>query len=352
MFRINREQLRQSNETPWLILDLVMLALLLVNLTWLIFDALYATASMQKLLAEHAPGVFNAYMPIHKNFLLIDLVFIAIFFAEFCFRWVVSVTKKEHPRWYFFPFLHWYDIVGLIPLPATRLFRFLRIFSILHRLQKQNIISLKHTRLYRFFSFYYNVFMEELSDRIVIKVLGDMQKDLRRGAPLVDEISQQVLTPRQPVISRWLAGAMQHMGETLSQQDQNSVIRQHVQQSVAKAVKNNPQMANLQFLPVVGKSIESTLEQTITDIVTSSMVHLLADINESRINQFIDTNIKGYTSTLDDMDKELMQVIDECFELIKRHVATQRWKTQLNEHDNTPANTSPPPSPSKASTRL
>ena len=117
MFRINREQLRQSNETPWLILDLVMLALLLVNLTWLIFDALYATASMQKLLAEHAPGVFNAYMPIHKNFLLIDLVFIAIFFAEFCFRWVVSVTKKEHPRWYFFHFCTGTILSALSPYP-------------------------------------------------------------------------------------------------------------------------------------------------------------------------------------------------------------------------------------------
>ena len=43
MLRINRENLRNSHETPWLILDLVMLGILFVNLTWLIFDALYAT---------------------------------------------------------------------------------------------------------------------------------------------------------------------------------------------------------------------------------------------------------------------------------------------------------------------
>ena len=40
MLRINRENLRNSHETPWLILDLVMLGILFVNLTWLIFDAL------------------------------------------------------------------------------------------------------------------------------------------------------------------------------------------------------------------------------------------------------------------------------------------------------------------------
>ena len=129
MLRINRENLRNSHETPWLILDLVMLGILFVNLTWLIFDALYATDFVYGLLGTYFPAFLSAYDPVHNNFLLVDLVFIAIFFSEFCFRWVVAIVRKEHLRWYFFPFLHWYDIIGLIPTGPTRLFRFLRIFS-------------------------------------------------------------------------------------------------------------------------------------------------------------------------------------------------------------------------------
>ena len=86
MLRINRENLRNSHETPWLILDLVMLGILFVNLTWLIFDALYATDFVYGLLGTYFPAFLSAYDPVHNNFLLVDLVFIAIFFSEFCFR--------------------------------------------------------------------------------------------------------------------------------------------------------------------------------------------------------------------------------------------------------------------------
>jgi len=153
MLRINRENLRNSHETPWLILDLVMLGILFVNLTWLIFDALYATDFVYGLLGTYFPAFLSAYDPVHNNFLLVDLVFIAIFFSEFCFRWVVAIVRKEHLRWYFFPFLHWYDIIGLIPTGPTRLFRFLRIFSILHRLHKFEIIDLNQTAVFRFLRF-------------------------------------------------------------------------------------------------------------------------------------------------------------------------------------------------------
>ena len=88
MLKINRENLRNSHETPWLVLDLVMLGVLFVNLAWLIFDALYATDFVYGQLGTYFPGLIDVYDPVHNNFLLVDLVFIAIFFTEFCFRWI------------------------------------------------------------------------------------------------------------------------------------------------------------------------------------------------------------------------------------------------------------------------
>lgn len=228
MLRINRDNLRNSHETPWLILDLVMLGILFLNLAWLIFDALYATDFIYSQIDAFFPALINAYDPIHHNFLLVDLVFIGIFLSEFCFRWIVAIMRKEHLRWYFFPFLHWYDLVGLIPLGATRLFRFLRIFSILHRLHKYQIIDLNRTAIFRFFAFYYDVFVEELSDRIVVKVLSDAQKDIAAGSPLVDEITEQVLAPRRPVITQWMAGVINHLGQSISSDEHGEVIREHV----------------------------------------------------------------------------------------------------------------------------
>jgi len=329
MLRVNRENLRNSHETPWLVLDLVMLGVLFINLAWLIFDSLYATDFIYGQLDAHFPALIDTYDPVHNNFLLVDLVFIGIFFTEFCFRWIVAVVRKEHLRWYFFPFLHWYDIIGLIPTGPTRLFRFLRILSILHRLHKYKIINLNETAIFRFFAFYADVFVEELSDRIVVKVLSDAQKDISAGSPLLDDINEQVLAPRRPVITQWLAGVINHLGQSLNSDEHGEVIREHVRKSVGKAVRENAQVSTLNYLPVIGKTIENTLEASVTDIVTKSLVNLLNDLDSDRIDHFISVGLHDYTPSADALDKEVLNVVNECIELVKAHVSQQRWKSEL-----------------------
>ena len=241
--------------------------------------------------------------------------------------------RKEHLRWYFFPFLHWYDIIGLIPTGPTRLFRFLRIFSILHRLHKLEIIDLNQTAVFRFFAFYYDVFVEELSDRIVVKVLSDAQKDISAGSPLLDDINAQVLAPRRPVITQWIAGVINHLGQSIQSEEHGEVIREHVRKSVGKAVRSNAQVSSLHYLPVIGKTIENTLEESVTDIVTTSLVNLLSDLDAERIDHFISVGMHDYTPTADALDKEVLNVVNECLELVKAHVAQQRWKSHLTEKE-------------------
>jgi hypothetical protein len=329
MLSFNRENLRNSHEGPWFVLDMIMLGLLFVNLLWLLFDSLYATSMVYDNLAILSPSFIHAYDPIHRNFILVDLVFISIFLTEFCFRWVIAIRRKEHLRWYFFPFLRWYDLVGCIPLGATRIFRFLRIFSILYRLHKKQIIDLNNTAIYRFFAFYYDVFVEELSDRIVVKVLSDAQKDIAAGSPLVDEISQQVLAPRRPIISQWMASMLNHVGQSIDDNEHGAIIRRHVKDSVGKAVRTNAQVASLSYVPVLGKTIENTLEQVVTDIVTESVINLFADLESADVEKFITHGLKDFSPDETALDQEVLLVISECIELLKGHVSQQRWKSHL-----------------------
>lgn len=188
MLKFSRTNLKKSHEAPWLILDLVMLGLLIVNLLWILFDALFATSAMRNGLDFISPAIVPAYQPIHDNFTLIDLGFVAVFFTEFCLRWIAAIYRKQYMRWYFFPFIHWYDLIGCIPASFARVFRFLRVFSILYRLHKYQIIDLRNTALFRFIAFYTDALVEELSDRIVVKVLSDAQKDIAAGSPLVQDV--------------------------------------------------------------------------------------------------------------------------------------------------------------------
>ena len=331
MFRINRENLRNSHEGPCLLLDIIMLGLFRLNLLLLLFDGLYNTAFIRDSLSAWSPAFVNFYDPIHKNFILVDLVFITIFLIEFFVRWIVAIKTEEYLRWYFFPFLRWYDLVGCIPLGGTRIFRFLRIFSILYRLHKNQIIDLNDTGIYRFFSFYYDVFVEELSDRIVVKVLTDAQQDIAAGSPLIDDITQNVLAPRRPVISSWMSNIVNHLGQSINDSKHGDVIRRHVKESVGKAVRENAQVSTLSYVPVVGRTIENTLESAVTDIVTASVVNLLTDLEARDIEEFVSSGLKDFTPEEQNLDKEFLLVVNECIEAIKGHVSQQRWKSQLIE---------------------
>ncbi|WJG10647.1 ion transporter [Aliiglaciecola sp. LCG003] len=327
MLGFNRSNLLKSHEGPWLILDLSMLGLLMINLAWIIFDSLYATDFFRQSLNYIAPGIVDSYAPVHANFLLIDLVFVAVFLTEFCFRWIAAVYRKTYFRWYFFPFIHWYDLVGCIPLGAARIFRFLRIFSILHRLHKYQIIDLRSTALFRFMGFYYDVLVEELSDRIVVKVLTDAQKDIAAGSPLVEDISRNVIATRLPILSQWTASVLTHIGESIEHNEHGKSVRQHVNDSVGKAVRGNPQISTLKLVPVLGSTIERTLEQAVTDIVTQSIVNLLKDITADKIDDFVEHGIGRFSAEDHQLDIEVLAVVNECIELIKVHVSHQRWKS-------------------------
>lgn len=337
MLRINRENLRTSHEGPWLVVDLVMLGVLTFNLAWLLFDGLYETAAIHALLADWFPHFTQQYDVIHHNFIFVDLAFIGIFLTEFCVRWFVSIRKKEHMRWYFYPFIHWYDIVGMIPLGATRLFRFLRVVSILYRLHKFKIIDLNQTALFRFIAFYYDVIVEELSDRIVVKVLSDAQKDIAAGSPLIDDVVNHVLAPRRVIVTQWAAGMLNHLGQSIHDSEHGEIVRKHVRASIGKAVRENAEVSTISLIPILGSTIETTLENAVTDIVNASLVNLLSDISADDIDTFIRSGLNDFDQAEKALDEEMLLVVNECLELIKHHVSQQRWKAELQERDSNSA---------------
>jgi hypothetical protein len=181
--------------------------------------------------------------------------------------------------------------------------------------------------------FYYDVFVEELSDRIVVKVLSDAQKDIAAGSPLIEDISQQVIATRLPILTQWLSSVMVHIGESIEHNDHGESVRNHVHKSVGKAVRDNSQVSILKLVPVLGNTIERTLEQSVTDIVTQSIINLLKDVTPEKIDDFVEHGIGRFSSEDHMLDQEVLLIVNECLELVKHHVSQQRWKDSFSsEH--------------------
>lgn len=334
MLKINRKNLKSSHQLIWLIIDFLMLGLLMINLAFIIGDSIYNFVAVENLLKEHLPTLQAAYNPIHENFIFYDLLFVAVFLTEFFIRWGYSVKAKVYDRWYFYPFIHWYDAVGCIPVGSLRFLRVLRVISIVYRLHQYRIIDVTSTGIYRFINFYYEAFMEELSDRIVAKVLSGIQYEIKLGSPLFEKIQNEILYPRRQMLAGWISQRVAKAAQE-SYIPNRGVLRIYLEERVDHALEQNVELSRLKYLPVVGSTIKETLEEAVGDIVANVIQQILEDLASASNHGFIEDIVNTFISSPGDSgsakakNDALIALINEIIEAMKGQVKVKRWREQL-----------------------
>jgi hypothetical protein len=334
VLKINQKKLYESHELTWFIVDFVMLALLIINLLWIIFDWFFAAEFIQQGIRNNLNWLYASYLPIHKNFVLYDMAFIFIFLTEFVTRWLRAVYLKTYKRWYFYPFIHWYDLIGCIPVAGARALRFLRVFSILYRLQKHQIIDLRQNSIFKFIQFYYDVVLEELSDRIVVKVLAGTQEELKHGSPLVHRIQNEILLPRQELLVSWFSERLASVSRN-GYLPNKEVLRAYLGEIVDASMTKNADLRRIRKVPVVGEMVTQALERAVGDIVAEVIHQILSDLASSENHAFIEdiAQVLLGQENEEESSKVLQgQVLDvavEILELMKEQVAVKRWQDSL-----------------------
>ena len=333
MLHVNRENLKSSHQLIWFVIDFLMLGLLIVNLSFIIWDSIYNFVAVQNLLKDYAPALQSTYHPIHERFIFYDLIFVAIFLSEFVLRWGYSIRAKVYDRWYFYPFIHWYDLVGCIPVGSLRFLRILRVISIIYRLHQYKIIDFTNTRLFRFVNFYYEAFMEELSDRIVLKVLSGVQEEVRRGSPLFERIQQDILFPRRDMLSDWISERVAVAAKE-GYVPNRGALRAYLENRVDQALKQNLELSRLKYLPVVGPTIQDTLENAVGDIVANVIHQILEDLASTSNHAFIEDIVNVFLPEPGQQQEEaeneaLINLILEVVDAIKDQVRVKHWRENL-----------------------
>ena len=143
----------------------------------------------------HLPSVLEFYRTyLHPWVITTEAWFIIFLITELAVRWLLSIVQKHHARWWFFPFIHWYEILAIIPhLRFLRLFRAgiiaYRLYELGYKVIPDNI-RIKAM-------FYYSVIMEELSDRVVITVIDGIRHELETSSTHKKIIHDLVDHPRE-----------------------------------------------------------------------------------------------------------------------------------------------------------
>jgi hypothetical protein len=307
-------------------IDGVMILLLLGNLAWMVFDWFFAFPPCHEFFQERFPVFYRYYEPVHVKYWSYDLVFAAIFLFEFFLRWGLSVLWKEYHRWFFYPAIHIYDFIGFIPGP----FRWLRLFRIIAfsaRLNKlvriDNIVSRKYHK-------YRDVLMEEISDRVVVNVLNDMQTELQTGTPMFKRIIQEVIRPKRQVLTELLVDKLRTVAK-----DMNDIFDQemriYIEGCIRKALTSSDDIRFLEKIPGAGKMISRRVENMAADMAFHTVDKIFRDIhapeNDRVLHELAGKIIDGILAEAKgDLSGEMVEIINKTIDVVKEQVAEKQWK--------------------------
>ncbi len=324
-------KLRRDRNFYLFLLDLIMMGILSLNLTLIVFDFFFERQIVQQFLAAQAPAFYRWYRDeVNARFEYIDLVFVAIFLTELFIRWGVAIYRDRYHRWFFYPFVHWYDVLGCIPIGSFRFLRLLRIISVIYRLHKLELINVTRNYLYQTFYKYFTVLIEEVSDRVVVNVLGDVQQEVRAGAPVMDRIMRDVVRPKKDVIAEWLSHRVQRVtahNYALYRPD----VQDYVRRRINRAVEENQEIGTIERLPVFGSFIKVTLDRAISDIVFNVIDGAVEDLAGQQDNALVHeiTDILLEAVLMEEEDEVLSDLVKEAvwesLELVKAQVKVREW---------------------------
>lgn len=310
------------------IIDILMLILTGVDLIWLMFDALYTNKAIQNFVDPILPF----YKEIHNNFYVYDGLIVSIFMGEFLLRWVMAILQKRHAKWFFYPVVHWYDVLGCFPTSSFRILRLFRVIGLVYRLHKWKVIDLNNYTFYKTLVHYYNIIIEEISDRVVITVLSEAKEEIKRGQPLSDAIAEQIIRPQKTAMAQAIGEIIQE-GIRAKYPQYQKLLQKHITQTVQEVVRNNQDVKQLERIPLVGTHLHETLHTATSEIVFGVLDRLIQDAASAEseavwsvlIDSIIDVLLQQQSSPNKDFGNEIvLQTID----LIVNRVKVKQWKAQ------------------------
>lgn len=336
---LNFKNLRTDNEQfGWFLFDVLMVFLAIININLIIFDFTFSYDVGKNFYLSIFPAGYDWYNShIHFRFIFIDLAFVAIFLIEFLVRWVIAIKNKEYQSWIIFPFARWYDLLGLIPIGSFRFLRILRVISILLRLNKMGVVDLRKLMEKTKINTYYGIFLEEVSDRVVINVLNNAQSRVHSNDDIIRDVVSKVLKPNNERLVKFSLEKAQDITREIFIEQKNE-IRQYIFDKVNDAVAQNKEMKMIGNVPGLGGIIRKQLDHAIGDITYLVIAGIVDDVAEgkdifSKEIPKISHNILSTVENDEELEEILKDIISHTIEIIKERVAVKEWLVKMNEEN-------------------
>lgn len=297
-------------------------ALLMSNFATWLFDLLH----LQQILSFYRTDL-------HPWVSITESWFISFLVAELLIRWLIAIVYQHHRKWFFFPFVHWYEILAIIPY--LRFLRLIRAGIIAYRLHELGYQVIPPNLLKRL-NFYYKVVMEELSDRVVLTVLDSVKSELDTSSTH-KKIIHDLVNHHREMFATTLAHVLQESLATELQQQQQ-LISQNIGNVVVQAIEDTPQLTQLlRLIPFVGGRIEQQIHgigQQLGENITRGLIQPLSSGSTAAPNAILQ-QVSEKISQINIENPALEQLVEsavyESLESLRKQVAVKQWQIALEK---------------------
>ncbi|GGX99408.1 hypothetical protein GCM10007160_28840 [Litchfieldella qijiaojingensis] len=320
-------------ERAHLVWDLLIIALVIANLALLLFDSLFLLPPLNAAFQAMAPYLHDTYdRYVHANFVAIDLAFVAVFILDVLLGWAVAIAERRYHRWFFYPFVYWYDVLGCIPVGGFRLLRILRVVSLLHRLQRLGLIDVRRWWLYAVYAKYYDILLEELSDRIALRLLSNAQDQIRASESLPQRLADDVIMPRKQQLIHEVTRRLEDMAGTAYAHNRADLMR-YVSALVGRTLAESREIQRLKRLPL-GSQLANALDSSLSDIACR-LVHEAAEGLRSPefsalLERLADSGFDAWLHVDPHTDQITEQVLLDMLEMLKEQIAVKQWRNKYD----------------------
>ncbi|HLP51610.1 MAG TPA: hypothetical protein VK154_12055 [Chitinophagales bacterium] len=310
--------------------DLVMMVLILLNLGFFVFDWSFTHDFFRDFVYRLSPQFHDYYGGhIHPDFILYDLWFVVIYVVEIAIRWVIALVRKTYTRWYLYPLIHWYDVLGCIPMGTFRWLRLLRVFAVITRMHKLGVIDLKQTLFFEQGIKLWEIFMEELTDRVFVQVLESAKQEIIKEDKSSNSAIADIIKPHQEALARWITTRVRHVTQ-VNYTKYRGDLKQLIDTTITDAFTASEQMKKMEKIPLVGSQITHALQATLQDIV----FQLLDSSAKSVYEKNGELYQEALTSTIDTLVKEekdeeingiIKNIVVSAIEKVQADIGEKRW---------------------------
>jgi hypothetical protein len=255
------------------------------------------------------------------EFYKLDLPFFVLFLLEFLVQWYLSLKRKEYVAWFLYPMYHFYDVLGLMPFPQLRFFRLFRLASMYIFLKKTRLTHIGDDIITRTIRYYSNIIKEELSDLVTIRILSEMQEEIKSGASVT--LITNAIESRREDIKKLIKI---NIKKSVTNSKANEAMRKLLAEALVKSTAN---ASSLNMVPAflkenITKDIGLSIFDAMNEVLSTK---LTGEEGEENINKLVDGIIDDIVIGAKDSEvnalNEAMTI--EVIENMKKAVSVKKW---------------------------